>query len=408
MARICLDARAVLGPSGLNRYCEGLIPELASQAPFHEFVVVRLRRGESRPYSSAQNVRELFVDGVTGTLPLLASRRRLAGVFERTGVPDLFHALFHVIPFGIRNLRHPPATVVVTLHDLIWVDHPRLVEPTPVHAWWRRRLGSTAIRHALQTADHVVCNSCATLHAAARWIAADHCSVVYHGVGDEFFAPDIDDGEAIVNGPYIAAFGVAKAYKNISCLVRAFASIADAHADLRLVLLGGDGGARADIDRLHIGDRVVVLPLLTDQELRAAMRHAIVFVVPSLVEGFGLPAIEAMALGVPLIVSDTRRRCGKWRLMRRSPLIRRALRALPRRSRGFSTVRNCDAISRRAGERGRGSSDGRDVDKRRSPSTIVCFKPPRRVRAAALDSAGISRDNRSSQCGFAKFMQPSR
>jgi glycosyltransferase involved in cell wall biosynthesis len=304
MARIYLDARAVLGPSGLRRYCEGLIPPLAELGRRHEFVVVRLRRGNPTSFSSAPNVREVYVDGVTGTLPLLASRGRLARVFRDAGAPDLLHALFHVVPFGVRRLPAAPTWVVVTLHDLIWVDHARLVEPTPAHAWWRRFLGSTAIRYALGSADHVVCNSEATRRSAERWISGSRCSTVYHGVADEFFASR-EVLSSASSRPYVAAFGVPKAYKNLKCLVRAFALLAAARPDLTLVLLGGDGGARGEIDRLGLADRITVRAPIADPELRRIMRHAAVFVVPSIVEGFGLPALEAMALGTPLIVSDT-------------------------------------------------------------------------------------------------------
>jgi glycosyltransferase involved in cell wall biosynthesis len=303
LARIYLDARAVFGPSGLNRYCEGLIPQLAAQAPFHELIVIRLEGAPGGPYAAAANVREVRVPGVTGTLPQLLSREALARVFAEHGPPDLLHALFHVVPFGIRAVRAAPPRIVVTLHDLIWVDYPRLVEPTLLHAWWRRRLGTIAIRHTLDTADHVLCNSEATRRSAERWIDRERTSVAYHGVAEPFFAGTAREPAA---PPYdIAAFGVAKPYKNVPCLVRAFALIAAARPDVRLLLVGGDGGARDLIERHGLADRVRITGPLADTELRAAIRAAAVFVVPSLVEGFGLPALEAMALGTPVVVSDT-------------------------------------------------------------------------------------------------------
>jgi len=301
--RIYLDARAVYGPSGLHRYCEGLIPQLAAQAPFHELIVVRLERAPGGPYAAAPNVREVRVPGVTGTLPLLLSRRTLARVFTEHGPPDLLHALFHVVPFGIRTVRAAPPRIVVTLHDLIWIDYARLVEPTRLHAWWRRRLGTTAIRHALDTADHVLCNSEATRQSAERWIDRERTSVAYHGVAEPFFAPAPRKPPA---APLtIAAFGVAKPYKNVACLVRAFALIAAARPDVQLLLIGGDGGARDLIDRHGLADRVRISGPLADTELRGSIRDAAVFVVPSRVEGFGLPVLEAMALGTPAVVSDT-------------------------------------------------------------------------------------------------------
>jgi glycosyltransferase involved in cell wall biosynthesis len=305
MARIYLDARAALGPSGLHRYCEGLIPQLAALARQHEFVVIRLRRAGPVPFSSAPNVRELLVDGVTGTVALLSSRGQLDQIFRTAGAPDLLHSLFHVIPIGIRRLRMAPKRIVVTLHDLIWVDYARLVEPTAAHACWRRCLGVTAIRYALRTADHVVCNSEATRRSAERWVSSARSTTVHHGVAEDFFRSDDTERTVVGDSPYIAAFGVPKAYKNVTCLVRAFGLLAQERPDLRLVLLGGDGGASAAIETLGLADRVSVRGAVSDADLRAIVRQAKVFVVPSLVEGFGLPALEAMALGTPVIVSDT-------------------------------------------------------------------------------------------------------
>jgi glycosyltransferase involved in cell wall biosynthesis len=301
--RIYLDARAVFGPSGLNRYCEGLIPQLAAQAPFHELIVVRLERAPGGPYAAAANVREVRVPGVTGTLPLLLSRRTLARVFAEHGPPDLLHALFHVVPFGIRSVRAAPPRIVVTLHDLIWVDYARQVEPTRLHAWWRRRLGSTAIRYALDSADHVLCDSEATRRSAERWIDQERASVAYPGVAEPFFALTPCQPPTVPR--VIGAFGVTKPYKNVRCLVRAFALIAAGRPDVQLLLIGGDGGARDLIDRHGLAGRVRITGPLADAELRLLIQGAAVFVVPSLVEGFGLPALEAMALGTPVVVSET-------------------------------------------------------------------------------------------------------
>src|SRR5207237_5757291 len=115
-----------------------------------------------------------------------------------------------------------------------------------------------------------------------------------------------DDGQATSDAPpSIVAFGVAKRYKNVGCLVRAFALISSEHPAARLLLIGGDGGARDLIDRLGLAERVIITGAVADAHLRTMIRDAAVFVVPSLVEGFGLPVLEAMALGTPVVVSDT-------------------------------------------------------------------------------------------------------
>ena len=81
--------------------------------------------------------------------------------------------------------------------------------------------------------------------------------------------------------------------------------MAAARPDVQLLLVGGGRGARELIARHGLVERVRITGPLADTELRALIRGAAVFVVPSLVEGFGLPVLEAMALGTPVVVSDT-------------------------------------------------------------------------------------------------------
>jgi glycosyltransferase involved in cell wall biosynthesis len=305
MARIYLDARAASSvASGIYRYCSGLIPELAAQAPSHEFIVIRLHE-TTAPFTSAANVREVTMGRVRGALPLLMSTPQLRRLFGAAGPADVYHALFHLLPFGAR--RRGVNKVVVTLHDLIWIDHAREVERNPLAAAWRRRLALTAIPYALRSADHVICDSEATARGAARWVAAERCTAVHLGVGPDFFAPAIGEaasGAPTPSRPYIAAFGVAKAYKNIRCLVQAFAALREERPDLRLILIGGDGGVPTIAPSAKRSDGIVVMRAVSDPAVREIIRSAEAFVLPSTVEGFGLPVIEAMALGTPVIVSD--------------------------------------------------------------------------------------------------------
>jgi glycosyltransferase involved in cell wall biosynthesis len=313
MARIYLDARAPSGGmSGVDRYCRDLIPELAAQAPQHEFTVIRSRDASEPRLSLLGNLREVAIGGGRGALPLLMSRPQLRGLFRAIGPPDVYHSLFHLLPFGVRRGRTAPKRVVVTLHDLIWIDYARQVERTALAAAWRRRLALTAIPYALRAADHIICNSEATARSADRWVRRDRCTAIHMGVSQEFFAlrtgSETDDG-CKPERPYIAAFGVPKAYKNIRCLVQAFATLAQTWPAPRLVLIGGNGNAGRDIQRAGLSERVIVLRDVRDPELRDVIRRAEVLVVPSIVEGFGLPVAEAMALGTPVVVSNTPALC---------------------------------------------------------------------------------------------------
>ena len=307
MARIYLDARSMSGGmSGVGRYCLGLVPELAAQAPGHDFVVLRSRIGGDEPVANAPNVREVVLNGPANAVPLFLSVGAIRRVFRLEGRADLYHALFHVVPAGLRQGPMAPSRVVVTLHDTIWIDAPEAVAASTLSAAWRRRLGLTLIPHALRTADHVICNSETTARNAARWVPRDKCTAIHLGVSKHFeaSAPGVSTAGPSVAAPYVAAFGVAKGYKNIACLVRAVAEVRRRRPEVRLVLVGGDGGARAAISETGLADDVVVTESLDDADVRAVMRGAAAFVVPSTVEGFGLPAVEAMALGAPLVVSN--------------------------------------------------------------------------------------------------------
>jgi glycosyltransferase involved in cell wall biosynthesis len=307
MARIYLDARPLSSPfSGFGRYCRELIPELVAQAPGHEFVVIRSGQKDGNgPFPGSDGLRELVLRG-RGTGSLLASTPRLRLLFRRYGIPDLYHSLFHLLPLGLRRGATAPAHVIVTLHDLIWIDYSRQTERTRLAAVWRRHLGSMAIRYALQRADHVICDSEATLREAGRWISRTNCTPIHLGVAPEFFvdsdASDRNDTRQ-AGAPYVAAFGVPKAYKNIGCLVRAFSVLVRDWPTTRLVLIAGDGGARREIERCGLEPSVSVISSPTDAQIRDVIRHAEALVVPSLAEGFGLPVLEAMALGTPVVVS---------------------------------------------------------------------------------------------------------
>jgi len=302
MARIYLDARAAgSATSGVGRYGHALVDELSRQSSRHEFIVIAGHGLATQLRGRGVQCAEV---GGSGSVGLALSRLLLTAAFRTHGPADVYHALFHVVPYGIRRGTHAPPRVIVTLHDLVWIDHAKQVDPRPLQAAWRRRVGTSLIPYALTVADHVICNSDATALAATRWLPSDRRSVVHMGVDQAFLTAGETRHEATHGSPYITAFGVPKPYKNIACLVRALAVVRRDHPGVRLVLLGGDGGVHAEIVRLGLQSAVDVRRNVSDTELRDVVRGAEVHVVPSLVEGFGLPVIEAMALGTPVVTSD--------------------------------------------------------------------------------------------------------
>jgi alpha-1,3-rhamnosyl/mannosyltransferase len=119
----------------------------------------------------------------------------------------------------------------------------------------------------------------------------------------------LDEEPAEVDGPTFIYPAITNPHKNHVTLLEAFARVADTHPETRLVLTGGRGPAEDDvaatITRLGLRDRVQRLGRVPATQLDALLRTAVALVYPSRYEGFGLPLAEAMAVGCPVIASDT-------------------------------------------------------------------------------------------------------
>ncbi|MEO5634461.1 glycosyltransferase family 1 protein [Gaiella sp.] len=180
-----------------------------------------------------------------------------------------------------------------TIHDLNPLHHPEWCTPRTI-AMHRRKDADAA-----KTCDVIFTNSRFTAEDATETlgIEAERLVVAYPGVGQEF----VSEGEKTsFNGPYVLGVGTLEPRKNLQRLVDAWRLLDGEH---RLVLAGGAGwGEQQGLD-----DAGVVLPgyVLADA-LPALYRGAAVYVFPSLFEGFGIPIVEAMASGTPVVASNHR------------------------------------------------------------------------------------------------------
>jgi glycosyltransferase involved in cell wall biosynthesis len=218
--------------------------------------------------------------------------------------PDVWHGPHYTLPVRVR------VPTVVTVHDLTFFDHPEWHERTKV-AYFRRM-----IRVATARADAVICVSEFTANRLrAHCAARAEVVVVPHGVDHERFAPaaehagaDADLSSLAAHGitpPYVAFSGTVEPRKDVPTLVRAFAHAARNRPELRLVLAGADGWGAAEardaIAASGVATRVLRPGYLPDDAHAALFRRAAAVVYPSLEEGFGLPALEALACGAPLV-----------------------------------------------------------------------------------------------------------
>jgi glycosyltransferase involved in cell wall biosynthesis len=220
---------------------------------------------------------------------------------------DVHHGPHYTMP---ERTRLP---VVVTVHDLTFFDHPQWHERAKV-PFFRR-----AIRQAAARAKVVVCVSDATarrldelLHPGARVVVA------HHGIDHDHFLPadhpsvSVEEDRAVLHGygirpPYVAFLGTLEPRKGIDLLASAFDRVAPAHPELQLVIAGGRGWSAGDTENAlaamrHSG-RLVRTGYLSDDVVPVLLRRSACVVYPARAEGFGLPVIEALASGAPVITT---------------------------------------------------------------------------------------------------------
>ncbi|KRB43417.1 glycosyltransferase family 1 protein [Terrabacter sp. Root181] len=193
------------------------------------------------------------------------------------------------------NLELPPAPrEVVTLHDVVAWRYAD--ESAPV----------AAAAHELRRAAAVVCVSAFTAAEAVDLLGLEDPVVVPNGVEDRYFGAAPLGADALaglgVEGPYVLTAGGASERKNLAALAEAWPRVHSARPDVTLVLAGPPHARRTELFGALPGVRFV--GRVSDEVLPRLYAAASVVVVPSLVEGFGLPALEGMATGVPVVASD--------------------------------------------------------------------------------------------------------
>jgi glycosyltransferase involved in cell wall biosynthesis len=259
----------------------------------------------------------LLKSGRHATTPLSADGVRYASVFtpphhrlEQLALPlELLRVrptLVHSPDF-IPPMRGPWRRVI-TIHDLAFLLHPETVT-SESRAYYGQ------IRTAVKVADAIIAVSQFTASDISRLLDADprKVRVIPNGV-DPSLGPIVDRTELErwrarhrVNRPYILYAGTFEPRKNLPLLVEAFNRLRGDHG-LLLVLLGARGWLFAPtferIDALGLTDYVRVLEHQPRDEWAVAYSGAAVAVTPSLYEGFGLPVLEAMACGAPVVSSN--------------------------------------------------------------------------------------------------------
>jgi glycosyltransferase involved in cell wall biosynthesis len=197
---------------------------------------------------------------------------------------------------------------VCTIHDVIPIDHPEWFSPG-FSAWYRWLMPML-----FRSAQHLIAISEFTRSRLIDrfGLRPEKVSVVLNGIGPEF-TPCTDEEVVRVKtrlglppGPYVLYVGSLEPRKNLARLLRAWERVQALCEDVQLVITGLKGASQV-FSAVHIEkipERVTFTGYVEDHELPALYSGALIFVYPSLYEGFGLPPVEAMACGAPVITSD--------------------------------------------------------------------------------------------------------
>jgi len=304
---VALDVSAVPErPAGAGRYVVELARALAGRDDCGLTLIAR-RNDRARWAQIAPGQRLVDVVPARRLERLVYEQVRLGTVVSGLNAPSV--SVHHGPHYTMPSRSKVPC--VVTVHDLTFFDHAEWHERSKV-AWFR-----AAIRYSARHAAVIICVSETTAGRLGQ-ILSPRCPVmvVPHGVDQARFVPDEPrpgaDSDVLERlglvRPYVLHLGTLEPRKGIGDLIAAFERLAGGQGELELVLAGGpgwkDGPVIRSIATARSRERVRRLGYVDDADVPALLRRASAVVYPSLEEGFGLPALEALACGVPLVTTS--------------------------------------------------------------------------------------------------------
>jgi len=328
--KIALDATPIgvrtSDKGGVYRYISQLIAALQDIAPQHEFRLL-FNFCKSEHVAAFEEARAKYASRgfeiVRGRIPAALWMRGWVPAELVAGRVDVFHGLYDFVPPVARG------AAVVTIHDLRYVSMDgasepevrRLILDSPqLQADYRQRVDffrrqRQIIGRVARRASRIITASEFSRRSIvdALGVPEERIAIVPHGVSEELRLPlppqviaEVLQRHAIAR-PYLLFVGDVDPRENRETLVRAVVTIRRS-SDVQLVLAGPSGWygevLRQRVEELGLADDVMFLGHVREDDLKALYYGASLMVFPSLFEGFGLPVLEAMACGTPVVCSN--------------------------------------------------------------------------------------------------------
>ena len=317
--RVGIDATSWMNQRGFGRFTRNVVSRLVDLDEDNEYVLFLDERTGAVADLPARALRREVTLRQTAARSATADSQRTPGDLLRlTRAVDPRRLDLFVFPSILTYFPVVGVPTVIGIHDAIADQFPELTMPTfrARAAWWAKE------RLAIRSARRVF-----TVSEESRRLIAERFALTEDAIGivseapDEVFGPrTAEELEAelgplgLERGRYFVYAGGISPHKNVETLLDAFAALRDERGEVpRLVLVGelrGDpylsaaASVRARTSELGLDEDVVLPGFVSDERLACLFAGSLAAVLPSLAEGFGLPAVEAAACGAPVILSD--------------------------------------------------------------------------------------------------------
>ncbi len=305
--KIGFDAkRAFCNSRGLGNYSRDTIRLLSQQCPEHDYTLFTPKINDNIKWSYNCECTSVVKPNGLFAKKIFSSIWRTWNIcddIKRLDL-DIYHGLSHELPYGIEKTR---TKRVVTMHDLIFLKNPELFPLFDRYSFKKK------YTHGCKTADKVIAISEETKRDLIEYMHEEESriEVVYQGCNPVFHQPVSEQTLEEIRNQY----ALPKDFMLIICAIERrknheliLKAMRHPQLDLPLVIVGRPSDYKKHLDELiheyGLENRVIFLDAMPTSALPALYKLATVFVYPSLFEGFGIPILESLTMGTPVVTSE--------------------------------------------------------------------------------------------------------